>query len=383
MTQFVAASVVVVAGIPLAINEFRKLHDHRLAGERGAEFARLAETAAGSADFDLAVRASTEALNAAPHQPNYRHALALHTARRVLNAPETLEPRTVLRTQLILEDAVANAQKDEEIALALGRVHMLRGHPDVARRLFEQVVQAYPKSGRALMYQGDLQFKSGELESAAATLTQAVGLDNTLTQAKFALGQVRLAQKEYDDALPWLETAARELPKSGQAALAFGRVLAAQEKWPEAQKSLERALALDASLVQAHALLGDAYIKNRQIEAAIGSYRIAWEKSRDLEAFRKIGRVYLQLGAVEAAGTVFAQIRDLAPNEPEPHLIVGIAASTAKQGEAAKQSWQRCIELAEGNEAWAAVGAKCKELMESGGSPQAGRSAAGKKPKAP
>lgn len=367
MTQFVAAGVVVVAGIPLAVNEFRKLHEHRIAGERGADFARLAETAAGSADYDLAVRASTVAVDAAPGEPIFRYALALHTAQRVLNAPESLEPRTVLRTQLILEDAVASGRKDEEIALALGRVHMLRGHADVARRLFEQVVQAYPKSGRALMYQGDLQFKSGELDNAVATLTQAIGLDNTLTQAKFALGQVRLSRKEYDEALPWLETAARELPKSGQAALAFGRVLAAKELWPEAQKSLERALALDPSLVQAHGILGDVYIKNRQIEAAIGSFRIAWEKNHDLEAFRKIGRVYLQLGAIDAAGTVFAQIRDLAPNEPEPHLIVGIAASAAKQGDSAKQSWQRCIELSEGNEAWAAVGAKCKELLESGG----------------
>lgn len=378
VTQFVAAGVVIAAGIPLALNEFRRLHEHGLAKARAAGFAHLAETAAGTSDFDLAVRAATDAVNAEPDQASHRRALALYTAQRALAAPESLEPRSVLRTQLILEEAVKNEQKSEEVLLALARIHMLRGHTDVAGRLFEQIVQAYPKSGRALMYQGDLQFKSGELDNAIATLTQAVTLDNSLVQAKFALGQVRLARKEHDEALPWLETAARELPKSGQAALAFGRVLAAKEQWPEAQKSLERALALDPSLVQAHAILGDVYIKNRQIEAAIGSYRIAWEKTRDLEAFRKIGRVYLQLGAIEAAGTVFAQIRDLAPDEPEPHLIVGIAASTAKQAEVAKQSWQRCIQLAEAREEWAAVGAKCKELLAAGGAP-----APAKKPKSP
>lgn len=376
MTQFVAAGVVIVAGIPLALNEFRRLHDRGLARERAAVFAHLAETAAGSADFDLAVRAATEAANAETDQPSHRRAVALHTAQRVLAAPETLEPRAAQRTQLVLEEAMASGQRDEEILLALGRVHMLRGHADAARRLFEQVVQAYPKSGRALMYQGDLQFKAGELDGAVATLTRAVTLDNTLTQAKFALGQVFLTQKQFDEALPWLETAARELPKSGQAALAYGRVLAAKDQWPEAQKSLERALALDPTLLQAHSILGDAYIKNRQIEAAIGSYRIAWEKNRDLEAFRKIGRVYLQLGAIEGAGNVFAQIRDLAPDEPEPHLIVGIAASAAKQPDAAKQSWARCVQLSEGHEAWAAVGAKCKELIDAGGAPpQPGRKA--------
>lgn len=370
VTQLVAAGVVIVAGVPLALNEFSALHQRGLAGDRAVEFARIGTDAAAARDFQLAIRAATEACRAAPDRADFRRSLTQYTAKSILSDPAASDSRVALRQQIILEEALGRRDADEEVQLALGRIYLLRGQTEASRRTFEQVVQANPKSGRALMYLGDLQLKTGELDNALATLKRAVAADDSLTEAKFALGQAHLARKDHESALPWLETAARELPRSGQASLALGRALAATSKWPEAQKALERALALDSTLVQAHAPLGDAYVAARMLEPAVGSYRLAWEKAHDLDAYRKLGRIYLQVGAADGASAVFSQIRDLAPSDPEPHLVLGLLANATKQPELARRSWERCIELAAASEQWQGVGAKCQEFMKAkGGGP--------------
>ena len=375
VTQFLAAGVVIVAGIPLAVNQVRQMSGTAAANGRAQRSGELAATALKSKDLDLAVRAYTDALIAAPDRDDFRTALSEAQAAQILESDGAVTVRNVLRLTAMLNDTASNGKPDDTLLLALGRLHMFRGQKDAARRRYEEVLARNPTHARALMYLGDLQLKASEFDNAQASLRKAAELDPTLTLAKFALGQVYLARKEWNEALPWLETAAKELPQNAQAAVAHGRALAGQEQWAEATKALEHALALDPGLVSVHALLGDAYLNTRRIEAAVGSYRLAWEKNRDLESLRKIGRVYVQLGSLEAAAGVFSQIRDLSPEEPEAHMILGIAAEAGKQLEVAEGAWKRCVELAEGKEQWAIVGQKCADFLMSGALPK-------KKPKA-
>lgn len=361
-TQFIAAGVVIVAGIPLAMNQFRQLQDDAAAARRAVETAKLANTAAKAGDIDLAVRTYTDALNAAPGRDDLRLELTRAQARQVLAALDTLDPRTTLRLQASMEQARDRGDTSDEVLLALGRIRTARGQLDAARRTFEQVISANPKSAQGYLFLGDLQLKAGELDNAQATLKQAIELDSTLTLAKFALGQVLLSRKSFDEALPWLETAAREMPRNGQAALAFGRVLAAQQRWPDAMSALERALALEPNLVQVHALLGDAYLNTRRIESAIGSYKLAWTKAQDLESLRKVGRIYVQLGALEPAAGIFAQLTELVPDDPEPLMILGLVSNATGQREVAAGQWKRCVELSAAKPEWAKVGEKCTEL---------------------
>lgn len=363
VAQFLAAIVWLVAGVPFVQNEFRRLSTAREAATRAEASAKLATTAAQSGDAELAVRAWTDAAEEAPDRADYRLELARATAQQVLQQETSITSTNVLRLQKLLEDAVAAGDTSDDILLSLGRIHTYRNQQNAARRRYDQVITANPKNARALMYLGDLQFKSDDLDSAVATLRRAVEIDPTLTLAKFALGQVYAAKKAWDDAQPWLETAAREAPNNAQILLAYGRVLVAKEQWPDALKALERAMALEPGLNAAYPLLGDAYVNTRRIEAALGAYRMAWEKARDLESLRKIGRIHLQLGALETAASVFSQIRDLAPDEPEPHMIIGLAANAAKHPEVARPAWERCVKLAEGQQRWSVVGDKCKEFL--------------------
>jgi tetratricopeptide (TPR) repeat protein len=367
VVQLAAAGVVIAAGIPLATNEYRSMSAHSEATDRAQRAATRAETAVQTGDLALAVRSFTEAIAARPDVLAYRMGLAAAQARQILDDESVVDARNVLRLQANLEDAVERGQGADTHLLALGRLYLFRGQRDAARRRFDQVLATNPRNGRALMYLGDLQFKSDELDNAKTTLRRAVEVDPTLTLAKFALGQVHATRGEWDDATPLLETAARELPRNAQAALAYGRALVARQSWADAQKSLERALTLEPELSAAHGPLGDAYINLRRVDSAIAAYRLAWEKARDLDSLKKLGRIYVQLGAVDAASAIFAQVRDLAPQEPEPHMILGLAAHAAGRVDEARAAWTRCAELGAANEAWAKIGAKCTELQAQGG----------------
>jgi tetratricopeptide (TPR) repeat protein len=362
VVQLAAAGVVIAAGIPLAVNEYRQMSAAGEAADRARRAAARAEAAAQSGDLALAVRAWSDAVAAGPEQPAYRLGLAAAQARQILDDDAVVDARTAVRLQASLEDAIERGAGTEQHLLALGRLHLARGQRDAARRRFDQVLSTQPRHARALLYLGDLQFKSDELENAQTTLRKAVEADPTLTLAKFALGQVYAARGAWDDAAPLLETAARDLPRNAQAALAYGRALVIRQSWSDAQKFLERALALEPELAAAHGPLGDAYLNLRRVEAAVAAYRLSWEKARDLDSFKKLGRIYVQVGALDAAATIFNQIRDLAPQEPEPHMILGLAAHSAGRTDEARAAWARCTELGAANEAWAKIGEKCAEL---------------------
>jgi tetratricopeptide (TPR) repeat protein len=367
VVQLAAAGVVIAAGIPLAVNEFRQMSAAGEAADRAHRAAARAETASRAGDVALAVRALSDAVAAAPDLPAYRLALAAAQAQQILDNEAVVDARSVLRLQANLEDAVERGAGSDVHLLALGRLHLFRGQRDAARRRFDQVLSTQPRHARALMYLGDLQFKSDEFENAQTTLRMAVEADPTLTLARFALGQVYAARGAWQDATPLLETAARDLPRNAQAALAYGRALVARQDWPEAQKALERALTLEPELAAAHGPLGDAYLNLRRVEAAVAAYRLSWEKARDLDSLKKLGRIYVQVGALDAAAVIFGQVRDLAPQEPEPHMILGLAAHAGGRPDDARAAWARCAELGAADEAWAKVGEKCAELIARGG----------------
>ncbi len=361
--QALTAGLLVAAAVPVAFNQFRLWGEANNVQARAAVSQRVADAAVATGDDELAVRAYTEASSLTPERLDLRKALGQAIARQVVNHPEALTTQNAVRLHKVLAESVDVGDQSELVALAIGRIHLFRGQHDAAQKTFDDVSKANPKNGMALLFLGDLQLKDDELDNAQATLRKALEADPTLTLARFALGQVYLQKQAFDDARPLLEQAVQEQPRNGQAQLALGRVYAGTKKWADAEKALERALTLDPNLTAAHGPLGDAYLNLGKVEPAVGSYRTAWEKNRDLESFRKIGRIQVQLGNVEAAAQIFNQIKDLTPEDPEPHLILGLAAQATKRPDLAARSWQQCVELAHGHDKLAFLEKKCGEYL--------------------
>jgi Flp pilus assembly protein TadD len=91
---------------------------------------------------------------------------------------------------------------------------------------------------------------------------------------------------------------------------------------------------------------------------------MAYEKDRDLESYKKLGRAYVQMGDLERGSQVFSELKALLPEDPEPHLVLGLSARAAKRPDLARRSWERCVQLAQGREKDQAVGESCLSLAQ-------------------
>lgn len=343
--QTLAAIAVLAAAVPITLNQWAQRGALAEARRRAAESASLAEQAVEAKDPALAAQAWSDALGLDPGNPRYRDGLMRAHVDAILNDAAVIAPDP-LRLHAELADAVTRTSNpDARLLTAFGRVLQFRGQGEQARARFAQAVQADPNFADAHLYAGDAAFKDNKLDEASVALGRALELDPKLTLAKFALGQVRHLQKRPDEALKLLREAAEAIP-NGKVWLALGKVLIEKENWPEAEQALERALALDKNLVGAHALLAEAYLKSNRIEAAVGAFRLAYERAGDLEAYRKLGRLLARTGQVAEAITVFTEVRSLFPNDIEAHCQIGVAAMGGGQLDVAKAALEKCIELA-------------------------------------
>lgn len=381
--QVLAALAVVAAAVPLTLNQW----DHRTARSevklRAASHASLAQQAVAAQDPGLAAQAWSEAVALDPGNPTYRDGLTRAHVDAILNDAAVIAPDP-LRLHAELADAVTRTQSpDARLLTAFGRVLQFRGQGEQARARFAQAVQADPNLADAHLYLGDAALKDNKLDEASVALGRALELDPKLVLARFALGQVRAQQKRPDEAIKLLREAADAIP-NGKVWLALGKVLIEKENWAEAETALERALALDKSLVVAHGLLAEAYLKTQRMEAATGALRLAYERAGDITAYRKLGRLLARTNRPEQSMTVFTEIRSLFPNDVEAHCQIGAGAMGVGQLDVAKAALERCVELAaadpeagplleDGRQALA----KANELIEQYRAQQAGQ----KKPK--
>jgi tetratricopeptide (TPR) repeat protein len=360
-----AASVVVLAGgIPWSLNEFAKFSAGRDAQRRAQTAADQGRIALEAADVDLAARALGDAVALSPSDAALVSAHARALAAQVLQNEASIEPRNVLRIHRTLDAALAAGERQAEVELALGRIHVYRGQRVEAEKRFQAVVAREPKHARALLYLGDLQFKNDELDNAQTTLRRAIEADPALSLARLVLGQVLLVRESFDEASKLLDAVTRELPRNALAQLAYGRALVGLERWRDAEPALARAINLDPNLRGVYGPLGDACLRNGRLDQALASFKMAYEKDRDLESYKKLGRAYVQMGDLERGSQVFSELKALLPEDPEPHLVLGLSARAAKRPDLARRSWERCVQLAQGRDKDQAVGESCLSLAQ-------------------
>ncbi|MEZ4463393.1 MAG: tetratricopeptide repeat protein [bacterium] len=342
--QALAALAVLAAAVPVTLNQWAAREARQEAATRAALHASLAQEAAKAGDPALAAQAWSDALALQPGNAAWRAGLLEAHIDAVLNDGGVINADP-LRLHAEFADAVTReASPSARLLVAFGRVLQYRGQGEQARARFAQAAQVQPDFADAHLYLGDTALKDGKLEEASVALGRALELDPKLMLAKFALGQVRLLQKRPDEALKLLREAAQAIP-NGKVWLALGRALIDKESWAEAERALERALGLDKSLVQAHALLAEAYIRNGKLEAASGALRLAYERAADVEAFRKLGRLLAATRQPQDALGVWSELRSLFPDDVEAHCQIGSNALGMGQLDVSKAAFEKCLSL--------------------------------------
>ncbi len=338
------ALVVIAAAVMFSATDRRSNKANNI--KRGKAYAALARAAMEAKDPQLAAHAWSKALDADPGNPSWRSDLLRATVEQILEAPGVINPGNVLALQSELADAlVSKGEPDARLLLAFGRVLQFRGRHDEARARYEEAARKQPDLAMAHLLLGDNLLKAKKFDGAAAALAKAVELDNKNHLTWFALGQVRLKQEKYGEAIEALETAVKG-HRTGQVYLALGRAYVAKEDWKKAEPVLEKALGLGPNLRGVHRLLADAYANNQRIQLAIGAYKLAWERDSDVEGYRRLGRIYSQMQMHNEALKVWSDIQAVDMSDPEPHCQMGTNAEHLRDIALAKAAYERCIKRA-------------------------------------
>lgn len=165
-----------------------------------------------------------------------------------------------------LEKACDLGPKDEEACYYLGRDLYALGHYEAARTPFEKALGAVPQgmpgrvhraialnfAAQGLPVEAESHFKKAILAARPPTEGEDVRID---------YGAFLFRQGRTEEAVPPLQQAVHDVPKSARANLELGRVLLHTDKLNDAVSCLERAVALDPANPNGHLLLGRAYLR--------------------------------------------------------------------------------------------------------------------------
>lgn len=178
----------------------------------GPAWVELAKSRSETDDHLGAAEALTQALDLAPGDRNLR----FHRASNY---------RSGGRRELALrefESLLADFGLDREIVMQLGRIEQELGRPASAARRFEQLITAGAQPGQ-------------------------------LSQAHFALGNIRTEQERYEEAIPHYQRAINNNPTLKAAYVNLGTALGRLDRFEEAALASRRALELDPADSQVRA----------------------------------------------------------------------------------------------------------------------------------
>jgi len=194
---------------------------------------------------------------------------------------------------------------------------------DQALEVFASATKEFPKSVKMWLGWGAAYYLAGKYEDAARTLLRAAEIAPRAPEVYYLLGRA------YDAAGPHQNSVQRQFsrymnadPKDAWAQYFYGRILAARSRQAssgdltEAQQHLERAVALDSNLAEAHMELGNVLDMRGQIEAARGELERAVQLDPKLSAaYYRLAQVYRKLGETMSAHKAVAKFQQLKARE--------------------------------------------------------------------
>jgi len=243
--------------------------------------------------------------------------------------PELPEARFILGLALLKGGDPVGAETELRKARSLG-------HPD------EQVV---PPLAQAMLMLG--KFKNVVEDFAAVQLTSAAAKAEYQT----ALASAHAAQGATPQALQALNAALQADPAYAPALLIKAGTLARERKFDEAQAIVDSVLAKDANSAEAWKFKGDLLLTAKdQADEALKAYRKAIEISPGyLLAHGALLTEMFRRGDLDSAGTQLAELKKVAPNNPQTRYFDTLLAFQKKDFKHARELSQQLIKVAPDN----------------------------------
>jgi choline-sulfatase len=222
-----------------------------------------------------------------------------------------------------LESALREEPRMSQALLMLGTAYAELGRTKEAKAQFDIVLKDDPQSVQGLIGMANLLVEEGRTDEVIALCKRTLSLDERNSQAHTLLGEVYVARKEPDAALPHFEKAVAIQPKLTRNRLNLAGALIEVGQYGRAEALLNEIIGEHPRFPFAHFNLGLLYDDQRRFEQARSAY--AAEVAAYPQHFKarfNLGNVLFQLG--DRAGSL-EQLREvvrLAPQQPEGYLLL-------------------------------------------------------------
>lgn len=186
----------------------------------------------------------------------------------------------------------------------LAQAHKLAANRvDIAYALAEQLI--------------DLQY----LDTAAQILKEAAIDHPDDALVLVALGDLKVAGGEQNEAIELYQNALAKQPKLPQALVSLARVDISQEKYDDAKQALESALSTDPGNAAAESAMGNLYAKKGLWDSASTYLLKAWNQNHaNIHIALELGRAYQRAGRLSDALRLLSSVKSEAQDSPAYHL---------------------------------------------------------------
>lgn len=165
--------------------------------------------------------------------------------------------------------------------------------------------------------------KKNDLKQAAALLNQVVKADSKDYEAWTELGTVYFKQEKYGDAEKAYQNALAEKPGFFLALLNLGKTQIAEKKFDDSITTLTRAVEADPRSAGANFFLGEAYLQVKKGSKAVGylNEALKLDPIGMADAHLRLGVLYRGAGLKDKAVAEFEQFLAKRPNHPDKAMI--------------------------------------------------------------
>jgi putative PEP-CTERM system TPR-repeat lipoprotein len=265
------------------------------------------------------------------------------------------------------KDAQALVPDHPSTLLALAQTQIAVGNGDAARSVLRRLVQVAQFQPGLLVQAAALQMQAGDLESARYTLSKVLladasyapalalgvrlelqsgnaneaekqlqallGRSGAAAEAQALLGEIRMTQKRFPDAIAAYRKAHALAPSSATAFGLYGALMASGQPADAATLMAGWRTRYPQDRLAAHAL-GEAWMAQKDAAKARAVYaELVRTNAKDARAHNNLANVLLQLGDTTALSHA-EQARALAPNQPQVNDTLGWVL--VQQGQAEK-----------------------------------------------
>ncbi|MFQ6039553.1 MAG: tetratricopeptide repeat protein, partial [Candidatus Poribacteria bacterium] len=226
----------------------------------------------------------------------------------------------------------------------LGKINLIRGKKEDAKRNFEKAVDLNPDHLNAQIKLADMAFGEHDYKSAIDVCTELIRIRPYEPQYHYYLGKAYLDDGQIDTAVEHFQTAVKIYDKYQSAHRALAEIYKYQKNLNEAAKEYREILALNPpDAIRIRGNLADIYLKLKQYEEAAEQCEIILQTNPDDRQIREVlATIYFEIGRYEEA---ILMSRQLLQNDPNNTQAREVLARVYIQQEKYDEATAQCQEI--------------------------------------